>query len=362
MRIVVTGGGTGGHVYPALEVALEARRKGDEILYLGSLRGQEGGVAAANDILFHGFPSLPLVGLKSLAGAKAAFSLVKSTAMARARLAVVKPDVVFSTGGYSAAPVMLAAKSLGIPLALHACDAVPGRALRMVAEAAMTMTCTFESTGENVSASVRSKLVRTGHPVRRELRSRLEAARIGKRSGPIFAFGGSQGSAFLNDLLPKLARAMPESEFLLSAGKGQFDQVIATPLPENIEVVPFLQAESMAQALGEAPLVIARSGSSIAEIAVSRVPSILVPLPTSADDHQAHNALEFEKMGVATVLRQPGSGVAEDATVATAREAVRSLLGNPQDLDSIFARWDNPSATADIYQNLADALKARRNR
>ena len=357
MRIVVTGGGTGGHVYPALEVALEARRQGDEILYLGSLRGQEGGVAAANDILFHGFPSLPLVGLKSLAGAKAAFSLVKSTALARARLAVVKPDIVFSTGGYSAAPVMLAAKSLGVPLALHACDAVPGRALRMVADAALTMTCTIESTGENVSAAVRAKLLRTGHPVRAELRSRLEKARTGQRSGAIFAFGGSQGSAFLNDLVPKLAVAMPEAHFLLSAGKGQFEKVTKLALPDNLEVVPYLEAEAMAKALGEAPVVIARSGSSIAEIAVSRVPSILVPLPSSADDHQAHNAFEFEKMGVATILKQPPSGVAEEATVIAAKNALETWLNSHADLEATFDRWDNPSATADIYQNMVNALK-----
>lgn len=359
MRVVVTGGGTGGHVYPALEVALEARRHGDEILYLGSLRGQEGAVAASNDILFHGFPSLPLVGLKSLAGAKAALALVKSTALARTRLAVVKPDIVFSTGGYSAAPVMLAAKTLGIPLALHACDAVPGRALRMVADAAITMTCTFESTQTNVSEVVRAKLVRTGHPVRSELRSRLEKARAGERSGPIFAFGGSQGSAFLNDLLPKLARTMPGRSFLLSAGKGQYDKVVSAELPPNIRVVPFLEAESMAKALGEAPLVIARSGSSIAEIAVSRVPSILVPLPSSADNHQAHNANEFEKMGVASVLHQPTSGLAEEATVAVAAEVIGRWLDDPVDLDSIFERWDNPNATSNIYENMVAALKLR---
>ncbi len=362
MRVVVTGGGTGGHVYPALEVALEARRQGDEILYLGSLRGQESSIAAANDILFHGFPSLPLVGLKSLAGAKAALLLVRCTAMARSRLAVVKPDVVFSTGGYSAAPVMLAAKTLGIPLALHACDAVPGRALRMVAESALTMTCTFKSTPNNVSQSVKQKLLRTGHPVRGELRSRLEGARVGDRTGPIFSFGGSQGSAFLNDLLPKLAVAMPEASFLLSAGKGQYEKVASGAIPNNLRVVPFLEAEAMAKALGEAPLVVARSGSSISEIAVSRVPSILVPLPSSADDHQAHNAREFEDMGVATVLKQPSSGVAEQSTVVAARDAIGRWINGPAELSNIFAEWDNPNATADIYRNMVAVLSARGSR
>lgn len=362
MRVVVTGGGTGGHVYPALEVALEARRNGDEVLYLGSLRGQEGSLAAANDILFHGFPALPLVGLKSVAGAKAVLALVKSTAMARSRLAVVKPDIVFSTGGYSAAPVMLAAKTLGIPLALHACDAIPGRALRMVSDAALTITCTFRSTPENVPESVRKKLVRTGHPVREELRSRLQEARSGERDGPIFAFGGSQGSAFLNDLLPKLAAKIPESSFLLSAGKGQFEKVAAQTLPDNLKVVPFLEAAAMARALGEAPLVIARSGSSISEIAVSRVPSILVPLPSSADDHQAHNAEEFETMGVATILKQPSSGIAEETTLIAAQNAISHWLSSPRDQEGVFAEWDNANATSEIYRNMVATLSARGSR
>jgi UDP-N-acetylglucosamine--N-acetylmuramyl-(pentapeptide) pyrophosphoryl-undecaprenol N-acetylglucosamine transferase len=136
MRLVLSGGGTGGHVYPALEVARLARDRGHEILYLGSQRGQEAGVCQREGILFHGFPSQPLYSLKSPSGWKAAAALLQARMQARTALRAARPDVLFSTGGYSAGPVVSAARALKIPYMLHEGNSAPGRSNLLFAKEA----------------------------------------------------------------------------------------------------------------------------------------------------------------------------------------------------------------------------------
>lgn len=145
MRIVVTGGGTGGHVYPALEVARLSRELGHEIVYLGSQRGQEAVVCKRENILFHGFPSQPLYSLTSPAGWKAAAAILKSRMMAKAALRAARPSVVFSTGGYSAGPVVSAARSLKIPYMLHEANSAPGRSNLLFAKEAFVVGTVFET-------------------------------------------------------------------------------------------------------------------------------------------------------------------------------------------------------------------------
>ncbi len=391
MRLVVTGGGTGGHVYPALEVARYAREQGDELLYLGSFRGQEGEAAAQAGVSFQGFHAAPLYSLKSPRGWKSAVILMRAVGTAKALLRIAKPDVVFSTGGYSAAPVIGAAKSMGIPYVLFEANSIPGRTHRIFAPKAAAFASVFHKTAERM-ASI--KVTRTGMPIRKALRdaspsaasaepavtakdkfSEQRASRSGKGQGAglqqtsrkeqpepdpfrfeksplVLVLGGSQGSAFLNEAVPKAAAQLDGVAFLHATGPKNYDVAIATTTPDNYRFVPYLEQDQMIEALASATLVVARSGGTLAEFACFQLPSVLVPLPNSADDHQLHNAREFEAMGAATVVEQT------DATPERVAEAIQAW----RERDTVeairaLADWDIPDATGRIYHLIQKAKR-----
>ena len=146
MRIALTGGGTGGHVFPALEVGRAARDAGSELVYLGSHRGMERDLAGQAKIDFVGFAAEPLWSLKRARGWKSLVRLMQSRRAAKQWLRTQRVDVIFSTGGYAAGPVMGAARSLGIPYVVHEANSIPGRANRMFAAGAKAFTSVFRAT------------------------------------------------------------------------------------------------------------------------------------------------------------------------------------------------------------------------
>jgi UDP-N-acetylglucosamine--N-acetylmuramyl-(pentapeptide) pyrophosphoryl-undecaprenol N-acetylglucosamine transferase len=357
--LVVTGGGTGGHVYPALEVARLARERGADLLYLGSLRGQESGVCGRESIEFQGFPSQPLYSLRTPRGWKAAVSLLRATSMARSALRRRRPDAVFSTGGYSAAPVMAAARSLGIPYNIHEANSVPGRSNLMFAERAFAFTSTFRSTEGFAKGR---EVIRTGQPIRRELRALASQPRT---EGPtsIIIIGGSQGAVYLNENVPDAAREMSDDQvtWTHASGKSHYDKTVAHArelgLGANYRVEPYLETDAIAAAYRSATMAIARSGGTLAEFALFRLPSVLVPLPTSADDHQLHNAIEFADMNAATVLRQESTDPIKIA------EAVRVWIDDTSArarAEKALADWDRPDATERIVELVERAARGRK--
>lgn len=347
MRVIITGGGTGGHVYPALEVASIAQEEAD-LVYFGSNRGMEGEACSQRGFLFKGFDSVPVYSYKSLEGLKALAKLLKASIDAKKAMSAMKPDVVFSTGGYSSAPVMRAAKSLGVPLAIHACDTIPGRSLRMFAGYAKVVTSTFRSTGEILGREVE----RTGHPIRRELREAV--SRREPKDNLILVLGGSGGAKFLNEMVPKAARLLPDVHVLHSTGKAQYDQYKGATLgmEDRYDLRPYFESDVMAQAYRTGVLAIARSGSTVSEFAMARIPSILVPLPTSADNHQHRNAQEFEEMGAASLVNQ------ETCNAEDLAERINVWLKDQDKRDKAaqaLSEWDIPDATYRIWSAVKKA-------
>lgn len=352
MRLIITGGGTGGHVYPALEVGLAAREKGAEIAYFGSLRGMEREAAARAGVTFRGFPGEPLLGIKSLAGIRSRAQMLRAIGLAVLAVRQHKPDYVFSTGGYGAVPVVFAARLLKVPFGIHEANSLPGRSNRAFANSARAFTCTFRSTP---SFLPEIKVRRTGHPIREGLRhSSIPTPES------VLVMGGSQGSRFLNDLVYEVAQARPNLRVVHSVGKGDFDRMRGRSLSPGHEVYAYLDAAEIAKAYGEASLVVGRSGSSLAEFAATRTPSILVPLPTSADHHQYYNAQEFADMGAADIFWQPGSVAAPvpgvpGATATSLAEAIDAWVENPSRVEKArhnLGDWDRPDATRDIVAGI----------
>jgi UDP-N-acetylglucosamine--N-acetylmuramyl-(pentapeptide) pyrophosphoryl-undecaprenol N-acetylglucosamine transferase len=354
VRIVVTGGGTGGHVYPALEVARLAQEEAD-LLYMGSLRGMEGGACESRGVLFQGFDAGPVYKPASIPGAIALAKLFRASLEAKKALRIAKPDIVFSTGGYSSAPVMRAAKSLGIKLAIHACDTIPGRTLRMFADYAKVVTSTFEQTKSVLGREV----IRTGLPIREELRRQTEKRQPDDQF--VMVLGGSGGAKFLNEMVPLAAEKLTGIRFLHSAGKTQYESVKDSVAGiSGYDMRPYIEATQLAGAYQTAGLVIARSGSSISEYAMARIPSILIPLPSSADDHQFHNAKEFASIGGSTVMTQGVRNGEREANAESLAQEIQNWLENAPRREAAMkalAEWDRPDATIQIWQAIVGATR-----
>jgi len=293
-------------------------------------------LAGQAKIDFVGFAAEPLWSLKTARGWKSLVRLMQSRRAAKQWLRTQRVDVIFSTGGYAAGPVMGAARSLGIPYVVHEANSIPGRANRMFAAGAKAFTSVFRAT-----ATVIPNTVRTGQPIRYELRQAAQAASTETSRG-ILVVGGSQGAQAINEAILGLNIDVP---ITLVAGAKNFEALL--PRATRIDLRAFLAADEMAEAYRSAELVIGRSGGSCAEFAAFRTPSILVPLPSSADDHQRVNARELVSIAGASLLEQ--------ADLSQLREVIDGWLADDsrrQHARHNLENWDCPNATEDILKIL----------
>jgi UDP-N-acetylglucosamine--N-acetylmuramyl-(pentapeptide) pyrophosphoryl-undecaprenol N-acetylglucosamine transferase len=357
MRLVVTGGGTGGHVYPALEVARQALARGWEVRYIGSLRGQEGPACAAAGIPFVGFPAEPLYSLRRPRGWRAAVNLLRATGGAKTSLRANPADVVFSTGGYAGAPVMNAARSLGVPYVIHEQNSVPGRSNLLFSKAAFAVATTFHAASKHFPGC---RVERTGMPVREDLRQ--SASRSPQAAEcRVLVVGGSQGAVPINQAALGTAQRMtcPGVRWLHQAGPANFEAVYHSL--ENLgiascyDVKPFFEGKEMGEAYAWASLVVGRSGAgTLTELAAFGLPSVLVPYPLAYGKHQHHNAKEFEEMGAAKVIDQG------DLQPASLESALRVWQCDDEAVERAriaLRNWDVPDAAAKIL-SLVEAAAA----
>lgn len=359
MRLVVTGGGTGGHVYPALEIARAAKAAGHQVLYLGSLRGQEGKLCHESGFEFAGFASEPITSWRKPRGWRAALRIYQASRKARAKLEAWRADVVFSTGGYSSAPIVQAAKVAGIPYVIHEQNTVPGRTNRLLGRHAAAIATTFRTGHEHFG---KVKVVRTGMPIRQELRQSAQGNLFGHQSPDtkplILVMGGSQGATRLNEAAMATATRMAGvgAHWLVAAGPKNYEGLLESKQKLGIggefDVRAFLDADEMASALFRASVVVCRSGGSLAELAAFRKPSVLIPLPIAMGNHQFTNAKEFEAMGAAMILEQ------SELATSTLEARIRHWLADPnayQAAQEALADWDIPDAADRILALIEEA-------
>ena len=278
--------------------------------------------------------------------------------MASRALQEIKPAVVFSTGGYSSAPVVRAAKVLGIPYVLHEANSIPGRSIKLFAESAKAVAVTFKRSEKEFTGC---RVVRTGMPVRKELREMAKKPPATQDHTLAFVFGGSQGAGFLNEHMPGIAKLMADDriDWLHSTGPRHIEAVkreVQTLGLEHYTREPYLQGNAMAQAYQYATVVISRSGGSLAELAAFGLPSVLVPLPSAAGNHQYHNAKEFADMGAAIIQTEDQFEPNRFAA------AIREWLASPERrvaAKNALGSWDIPDATERIVGLIAEAGGAR---
>lgn len=310
-RIVLTTGGTGGHVFPALSVAEElmARHPRLQALFVGGAYGREREYAAKAGLEFVGLPVRGVMG-RGLAAVAAALGLAASAVQALGVLRRFRPQAVVGFGGYASFPAVAAAAILGLPRALHEQNALPGLANRILGSLVQRVFLTHPDTHRSFAAD---KAVLTGNPVRRDIlalaENFVEPPRI-PATRRVLVVGGSQGARAVNNAVAAAATDMASLGMELWHGAGELDFArirggyeAAGLLGRGVRVQPFI--EDMAAAYAWADLVLCRAGAStVAELAVLGKPAVLVPFPHATHNHQLENARTLAEPGGAVLLIQ----------------------------------------------------------
>ena len=364
VRVVIAGGGTGGHLFPGLAVAraLKARMPDAQISFAGTAAGIEARVIPSTEFALDLIRSAGLKG-KSLARACAGAALVPLGGVDAWRvISRRRPDVVIGVGGYSSGPVVAVAAMRGIPTMVLEQNAVPGLTNRLLApfvrRAAVTYDASLKYFGEKAFVS--------GNPVRREF---LEVdddpshdAAINASRVRVLVFGGSQGAHAINmamvEAAPRLAAAAETVDLVCQTGTRDFDMVRAAFERHGVQgrVERFIDA--MDREMKAAGLVVSRAGATtLAEVTAAGRPAILIPLPTATDDHQRHNARALETAGAAEVMEQ------SDLTGERLADRIIALAGDRERrrrMSAAARQLAKPRAAEEIVDAVIELAERRR--
>jgi UDP-N-acetylglucosamine--N-acetylmuramyl-(pentapeptide) pyrophosphoryl-undecaprenol N-acetylglucosamine transferase len=360
--ILLTAGGTGGHVFPAEALANELSRRGHRLAFVTDRRGAAyGGSLGALDT-YH-ISGGGIAGKSMVKRLRSMGSLVAGYFQARSLIRRLKPAAVIGFGGYASVPAVMAANHLGVPSAVHEQNAVLGRANRLLAAGASRIATSFEQTGR-IKPHWRAKVRRVGNPVRGAilaLRDLPYPALYGHGPISLLVVGGSQGAKAFSDLVPQALIKLPHDlQRRLSVHQQckieDVDRVTQLYHHHGIaaDLRPFF--DDVPARLAEAHLVICRSGAStVSELAAAGRPAVLIPYPHAIDDHQTANASAFARHGAGWLM--PQAELTPDLLAAQ----LEKLLTTPETLAEAAGRAhdegvpDAAAKLADLMNDLAEA-------
>lgn len=348
-RIVIAGGGTGGHLYPGLALADALAARGVEVVYVGAAGGIEARVVPTTGYPLHLLPGRQLRGGGVVRAARGLATATGATLRAVALLGTLRPALVVGVGGYASVAVVVAAALRRIPSVLLEQNVVPGAANRMLVRLARRVCVGF---AESIRFFPAGRAVHTGNPVRADLvRPRVERARPG-----LLVFGGSAGAHKLNEAtvgaLAAMGAAARGLDVTHQTGTADVDAVRAryADLGLGVRVEPFIT--DMGAAYAAADVVVGRAGAmTCAEVTAVGLPAILVPYPYAADDHQRRNAEVLAAAGAAETILDA------DLTAERLAERLRALLDDPARRATMGARA-RELGRADAAQRVADECLA----
>lgn len=360
MRMLVAGGGTGGHVFPGIALAEEVvtRHPANDVIFVGTARGLEATVVPKE-----GFP-IELIDVKGLKG-KSVLETLRNLVLLP--LAFVqsfrilrrwRPDVVVGVGGYASGPVVLTAWLMRIPTAVQEQNAIPGFTNRVLGR--FVQAC-FTAFPEAARHFPRRKVYQLGNPIRRNLMENFMRPEARHATPRLLVFGGSQGAHALNmrviEALPHLADLRDHLRVTHQTGARDREQVergyqACGFAPDVREFIT-----DMSGAYAGADLVVCRAGAmALAELMVCKKPSILVPFPKAADNHQFHNAMSLVDAGAAVMIEE------HELTGEVLAREIRSLLGAPDRRDRMAraaGRLGSPQAAKEIADVCTELVRNR---
>lgn len=364
MRIVVSGGGTGGHIYPALALLDRLQERGmvDAALYVGTARGLEARIVPDHGVDFatvkiQGFSrKLSFSGLRT--NLETVHLFLASVKRARTILADFKPDVVVGTGGYVSGATLYAAAKMGIPTVIHESNSVAGITNKFLGHYVTKVAISFDDVKSDFPAK---KVVMTGNPRAQQVaglkpNNRLEDYGLSPKERTLLIFGGSRGAPRLNEAVLKALPTFADAPYqvLFATGRRHYDKVSerAGELPDNVAIVPYI--DHMERVLPDVSLLVSRSGATtLSEMTALGLPAVLIPSPNVTHNHQFRNAKSLENAGAARVLT-------EEELSAKFTQTIDTLMQTPDTLNEMAAaskRLGVPDATDQLIRVLEEAVK-----
>ncbi|MGI6648044.1 MAG: undecaprenyldiphospho-muramoylpentapeptide beta-N-acetylglucosaminyltransferase [Bacillota bacterium] len=369
MRVVFTGGGTGGHLYPALAIAryLQKVYPKIQILFIGTAQGLEAEIVPRAGFNFLTISSQGLKRRFSWSNIKTGWLVLRGLRESRRILKQFAPDLVVGTGGYVCGPVVLMAHWLGIPSAIHEQNAWPGITNRILSRLVSLVMTTFEESKPHFTRAARVEV--TGLPIRPEIMevNRLAGAKslnLNPQLLTILVVGGSRGAQSINRAMLTILehyQNRPDIQIVQVTGTLGYEETRKSIIERgldleesgNIRVVPYLY--DIENALAVADLMICRAGAAtLAEISAKGIPSVLIPYPYASENHQEHNARAFEAQGAAVVIKD------RDLSGEKLLAAVQELLEEPGRLSRMAVaahKLGRPQAVKEIVSLLSNYLQ-----
>ncbi len=353
MRVLIAAGGTGGHIYPGVAVAHEVLRRDEtsKVLFVGTARGLETKIVPDNGFQLSLIHSAGLKNVGLVGKLKGLMILPKSFFEARTIIRDFKPDVVVGAGGYVSGPVLLMAAMMRIPTLVMDSNALPGFTNRRLAPFVTAAALTFEEAVPYFG----KKGVVTGNPVRSEFFDIEPKPRGAKVS--VLIFGGSQGARAINNAMAGALGLLPSAKFEIThqTGEADFDAIRTQYEASEFagsDIRPYIT--NMVEEFAAADIVICRAGATTcAELAAAGKASLMVPLPTAADDHQRKNAEALVRAGAARMILQ------SDLTPESFAAALTELVDDPESIGRMeaaaksLARPDAACAAVDLMEKVS---------
>ncbi|HEU4416660.1 MAG TPA: undecaprenyldiphospho-muramoylpentapeptide beta-N-acetylglucosaminyltransferase [Candidatus Angelobacter sp.] len=331
MRVLIAGGGTGGHVIPALAIARELKSLyGAEVMFVGTARGMENRLVPQAGFGLMRVKVGALKNVSAITRMRTLFDLPRAVVDARKIIKVFAPDVVVGVGGYASGPAMAAAVLMRIPTLAFEPNYVPGFANKIVGHRVSAAAVHFEQTQKYFN---NPQVV--GVPVRSEF-FKVPAA-VPNRPPTLLIFGGSQGAQAINQAMtaaaPEVLRQIPALRIIHQTGERDYNDVLAAYAKSGIQAEVSAFIDDMPAAFAQADLLLCRSGAStVAEITAAGKPAIFVPFPRAADDHQRRNAEAIVQGGAAIMVAQ------SELTPERLAQVVTELFGDRKRLKEMAER------------------------
>lgn len=365
MNIVIAGGGTGGHLFPALAIAGELKKRFDDvkITFVGTVKGIEAKIVPKEGYDVRFIRSEGLVGNNVYRTARSILKVPLSLKDSYMILKDLKPDLVFGVGGYSSGPVLMCAKLMGIPTMIHEQNSLPGFANRVLGKFVDTIAVTYH---ESINFFSREKTYLTGNPVRDEiLKGEKERGyktfSLDRNLFTIFVFGGSSGATHINkavgESLVYLEPFRDSIQFLHQTGERDYNAVVEIYRSREFKgtVVPF--AYEMADAYKVADLIISRAGATtLAELTATGKAAILVPYPYAAGNHQEINARKLWDIGAARIILD------RELNGKTLSDLIKNMLEDPDaiaEMERTSKSLGSPDATKKVVELVEGLLKKK---
>lgn len=357
MRVIISAGGTGGHIYPALAIINKIKEMEEsEFLYIGTHNRMEKDIVPSKNIPFSSIEMYGFDRKHLLNNVKTVKCLLKANKKCKKIIKKFNPDIVIGVGGYVTVPVVKCAKKLGYKTAIHEQNSTPGKANLLLSKYSDLVFVSFESSKKYFK---NNNVIFSGNPCLEDAKNKEKADKkvynLKENKKLVIFVMGSLGAQKINEMVLKNADRFNEKDYevLFITGKRDYEKYKKLSYPNNFKVIDF--CDNLTSLMKSANLIVSRAGAStLSEIIATKIPSILIPSPNVTDNHQYKNALDFLKNGCAKVIEEA------DLTGDILISEIDKIINNEEESKKMvknLSLLDTGKSALIIYENLKKIIK-----